>query len=314
MPQTFHAFCRLPRELRVMIWKLAIRSNSPGIHFFRYYDNTKEKRLDNDYAVAIPARSWDTYRVTVPKWVPRYIDANWNGRFGKGVIASWICNNPSTYLIDGALWTTCRESRLVMERQFDIQKWKAVQQGRQAAPGQQTEEWLHGEERMSSTGYFMSDDSTYRYFVVFPHQDLFCIQPYNFQTTAHSLVDYYFRIGSSYNGFKGFKNIAFEFDPAWEAVEQSPGLEEQDIIKYIYGALRFDHELETFWLIDYSIKRRHHVPTEKQAARPDGMVFYGSDCRFVEVARDDVKDYPWEGVLDDEEKYAKLGVLACEYF
>ncbi|KAI0137932.1 hypothetical protein F4776DRAFT_670900 [Hypoxylon sp. NC0597] len=325
MPQTFHPFCRLPPELRYMIWELAIRPNHPGAHFLTIYGVQEVKRLSDEYIIRSSCRLWHSYLVTAPKWVPRYIDANLNGRLGEDVITSWICNNPSAYLIDGSLWTTCRESRLVIKRQFNIQKWKTVQE----------------ESMVPSTGYLADYDSTYRYFVAFPQQDLFCVQPHNFQNTNHGMIENGFSMILSYYGFNAVKNIAFEFDPAWETSQQSPGYAQLDMTDYFYRGLPLNYEFETVWFIDYSIKRRHHVPTKKQAERSDGTVFYGSDCRFVEVARDDLKDYPWEGVLDAQgdgltscfkflkelelriqnawfygrrENPVKLGVLACEYF
>ncbi|KAI1142543.1 hypothetical protein F5Y05DRAFT_422624 [Hypoxylon sp. FL0543] len=336
--QTFHPFPRLPQELRDMVWKLALRSDRPGAHFFRIYSRSDEKRLPNDYAIVPPTRPWDSHRLTAPKWVPRSIDANWNGKFGKGVINSWVCDNPSAYLIDGALWTTCKESRFVMERQFNIEKWKAVQEDR--ITQDDSEEWLHGEEKMPSTGYLLNDDSTYRYFVVFPNQDLFCIQPYSFETIDYDRISYHSGIGSRYYGFKDLQNVALEFDPAWETLEWSAGHEGMDVVTYFRQNILLWPDFEKLWFIDYNIKRKRPISTKGQATQPDSMVFYGSDCRFVEVARDLSNDYPWEGVLDaqgegrsscvklvdilEEDieywksspniKPPKCGVLACEYF
>ncbi|KAI1416248.1 hypothetical protein F5Y13DRAFT_206256 [Hypoxylon sp. FL1857] len=284
MPQTFHPFRRLPRELRDMIWKFAIRPARPGAHFFRVYNPETQKRLRNEYAITSPTSPWHEYRLTVPKWVPRPINANWTGISGKG-------NNPSTYLIDGALWTTCKESRLVMERQFNIQKWEAVQQERLfSKPGAATE-WLPDEENMSSTGYFV-ENSTYRYFAIFPYQDLVCIQPYRFETIGYSWRISEILISLAAQGSRNLENVALEFNLGWRTRE------ELGMTRYILGAFLSYPGIETLWFIDYSIQRRHHVHTKEQAAQPVGMVFYGSDCRFIEVARDRSNDYLWEGVFN----------------
>ncbi|KAK3364205.1 hypothetical protein B0T25DRAFT_529562 [Lasiosphaeria hispida] len=37
MPDTFHSFPLLPRELREMIWELAVRPAVPGAHIFSTY-------------------------------------------------------------------------------------------------------------------------------------------------------------------------------------------------------------------------------------------------------------------------------------
>ncbi|KAI0842586.1 hypothetical protein F5Y06DRAFT_284707 [Hypoxylon sp. FL0890] len=332
MSQTFHPFRRLPPELRDMIWKFAIRSNRPGAHFFRAYNRLSEERLSDEYAVTLPTRSWDVYHLTVPKWLPRFTDVNLNGISRKGVITSGNCHNPSTYLVDGALWTTCKESRLVMERQFDIEKWKAVE-GKRKVSRKTFTKWLRNDERMPSTGYFVDKDSTYLYFVVFPNRDLFCIRPYNFERYCYCGIQLNAVMDALPWGFNHLTNVALEFDPAWG----TSAVRENQVEMLAYISQESDYEL----LIDYTIRRRHHVPTKEQAARPDSTVFYGSDCRFVEVPRDSSNDYSWEGVLDAQGerwsgcfkflerleaivefwrrhvpgiKRVKLGVLACEHF
>lgn len=39
-------------------------------------------------------------------------------RLGGVAPISWTLNNPSTYLIDSGLWTACKESLLVIEKEF----------------------------------------------------------------------------------------------------------------------------------------------------------------------------------------------------
>ncbi|KAK3397872.1 hypothetical protein B0T20DRAFT_470158 [Sordaria brevicollis] len=119
---TFHPFLKLPWELRNAIWELALRPlDRPGAHIFcieeRKLENSGPKERDV-VCGPIPAH-WhneavlgdaSSLHITIPTQIR-----------GTGLFEP--AGNPSTYMIDGGLWTACTESRAVMEKAFKHQMW-----------------------------------------------------------------------------------------------------------------------------------------------------------------------------------------------
>lgn len=84
----FHPFPKLPIELRLCIWEMAVRPTGPwhrGVHFFSVQRDT-----NNDLFTTIPSFS-ETSRLP------------------------W---NPSAYVFDFGMWTACTESRAVVTSQI----------------------------------------------------------------------------------------------------------------------------------------------------------------------------------------------------
>ncbi|KAK3496772.1 uncharacterized protein B0T23DRAFT_372643 [Neurospora hispaniola] len=109
---TFHPFPKLPWELRYDIWDLVIRPlDRPGVHIFcieeRKLEDSEPKECDV-ICGPIPLESGDSnLHISVPA----------------ATMSSGPAGNVSTYMIDGGLWTACKESRAVMERVFRHQMW-----------------------------------------------------------------------------------------------------------------------------------------------------------------------------------------------
>ncbi|KAF5988885.1 hypothetical protein FCOIX_288 [Fusarium coicis] len=98
-------FSDLPREIRDMIWPLVLRDDHPGVHIFGHYDENKKDMPGgrslmhgNLFSGILSEPSPDRYFTS--------LDKNRKNE------------NISTYLIDGAMWNTCKESRLAVEKHF----------------------------------------------------------------------------------------------------------------------------------------------------------------------------------------------------
>ncbi|KAI0844668.1 hypothetical protein F5Y00DRAFT_273600 [Daldinia vernicosa] len=296
MPETFHSFGRLPPELRDKIWKLAIRPGGTarrGAHIFSIHRGSG-RNIEN--AVVVAASGFKLH-LAAPKYEPRSIDTGLIVTSGQEVTSSWTHHNFSTYLIDGGLWNACKESRLVIERVFDSEKWDAARGAYPPSP---------------ATSYFRGDDSTNRYFTVIPSEDLFYLQP---QTFGYFMLECIGKwngvaLGSRRWGFTGLANIALEYDPAWGILVEKTDPDTRDrliIIDLIIKTLFHAKGLSCIWFVDYRIKQRCYVPTKKEASCKGPIIFYGSDRRFVEVRGGVDK---WETDFEDD---AGINSSCCKF-
>ncbi|KAK1763741.1 hypothetical protein QBC33DRAFT_549069 [Phialemonium atrogriseum] len=96
---------------------------------------------------------------------------------------SWTTSNPSAYLIDSGLWTACKELRERMERRFDTEGWR-----RRIIPYRETpfEKELPD---APATATFTSSGER-RCFTTYPKSDLFCLQPFDFDTIDWPTIRY----------------------------------------------------------------------------------------------------------------------------
>ncbi|KAH0434415.1 hypothetical protein CcaCcLH18_05344 [Colletotrichum camelliae] len=84
MTETFHSFSKLPAELRLCIWELAVRPTGPerpGAHFFSVQRDAQNDKL------------FTTFPSFEQKSKP-----------------IWREDNPSAYFYDFGMWTACKES------------------------------------------------------------------------------------------------------------------------------------------------------------------------------------------------------------
>ncbi|KAF4982952.1 hypothetical protein FZEAL_1522 [Fusarium zealandicum] len=213
-------------------------------------------------------------------------------------------HSQSAYLIDGGLWTACKESRLVMEQQFECQKWDSER--RDSIRNHRG--WQRFTERMPATGYFATDDPHKHYFTVFPHQDLFLLHYEDLKNTPWNKINWDIPIGSTLRGFGGLRNLALIYNPEWgdQVIKAEPATNELDIVQTLVQAA-FDAEYaDTIWFIDYSLKRKVMAPTLKQSGRMSrAKTFYASDRRFVEVVSDFGSESFWEHPNTDDESHAR---------
>ncbi|KAJ4211558.1 hypothetical protein NW759_012469 [Fusarium solani] len=289
MPDTFHLFPQLPWKLRELIWGFAVRPRKLGVHIFGTDYSTDKADGDItlcvDYARPFLA-SERGIQLTSP--TPRPLSPT-------GAIRepSWTTNNPSNYLIDGGLWTACKESRAFMEQEYESKRWRAFTNGRKKDynfnmrlydfPGDSLPE----EKRMSAMGYFLDNGSPH-YFTVLPEMDPFFLQANDRELnlmTWYSL-QYAHGLWSPNVGLAGPKNVAIEFDPEWLARIEAAERDEEGPVKILDElalASILSRQIRTIWIVDYSLKRRG-TSSEMRGRERRRKIFEGADRRFVEVA------------------------------
>ncbi|WAO85634.1 2EXR domain-containing protein [Fusarium falciforme] len=187
MSETFHPFPRLPAELRLAIWKLAVRSGGktlPGVHFFGIVIPGEDEDVYSLMSQSLIRRKMTGFRdyyVVGPRWMTVSTEDRFVGI--KREPASWTDNNPSTYLIDCGLWLACWESQHVIHHAFD---------------------GLVQRTPYSQIPWGIKD----RPIAVYPDQDLFCFQPYDWYTFELNFADF---LGDFFGAF--VQNIAIDYVP-----------------------------------------------------------------------------------------------------
>ncbi|KAK0749331.1 hypothetical protein B0T18DRAFT_460310 [Schizothecium vesticola] len=285
MAAGFHFFPLLPWELRNQIWKLAIRPALPGAHVFRVpnanaseQNGPEHETADDDYSCI------STSHPAAPQCLPKSVDFSPASQAAAPI--SWTLNNPSTYLIDSGLWTACKESLLVIEKEFQVRarREKVHVWGLSELEGFQLKR-VRFTLRETAT-HVTSHNSGRRYLTVFPSQDLFIMQSLDvtafdwqdWEVVWNSFHTYDFLTGDwQWNDPTG-RHIAVEYDSVWDGSDRC----------FIGGIASNTAPVGAFtlWFIDYRIKRnpRYQEPTKEQPAGPgDPTVFYASDRRYVEV-------------------------------
>lgn len=282
MATTFDRFRELPRELRDQMWKFAIRTSQPGEHIFRIC-NTFKDRYTGARDLASRFRAFPKHRFAerLERRCFDRIDAN----FSKKTV--------STYLLDGGLWTACKESRLIMEKHFRSSEWDHWRRHR-------TREWhptdTPGGFDMPATGYFSPSGGRPHLCTVLPHQDLFVLQPACLETLEWDRINRDIPIGSTKKGFNGLEHIAIEYNTKWAA--QSRGATRYEELRpallklFVFSG--FFGIFGKLWIIDHSLKQKKDASVfEENTSGVNTNAFYASDRKFLEVK--------WESSLDDWE-------------
>ncbi len=200
-------------------------------------------------------------------------------------------SNPSSYLIDGGLWTACRESFLATKRAYC------------------------GGNKHVGTGHFIRDqdnDTTlYQLFTVLPRQDLFLFQVPELREYMCGLE----RMPPLHIwqwGVFGLRNIAYEFDRRWQPADTWPG--PRNVFTEILCASTDIGvgKLEAVWLVDYSLKHANgYAQISPPSQKGNRAIFHGSNnCRFVEVLAEEADggDTPW--FCDDSGEGSSRGSLS----
>ncbi|EXA35829.1 hypothetical protein FOVG_12955 [Fusarium oxysporum f. sp. pisi HDV247] len=95
-----------------MIWALVLRDNHPGVHIFGHYDENKKGAAEGRSMM-----HGNLFSGLLSEPPHRYFDNLDKDRENVNI---------STYLSDGAMWTTCKESRLAIEKRFNDVDWYFV--------------------------------------------------------------------------------------------------------------------------------------------------------------------------------------------
>ncbi|RBR13572.1 hypothetical protein FVER53590_08531 [Fusarium verticillioides] len=280
---SFTRFAELPKELRDRIWSMAIRDDRPGVHIFGKYDKTRENTSESHFLRHhdILSETW-----AAPSW-RRYFE-NLNGNHSD--------ENISTYLIDGGLWTACHESRLIMEKRFELSERKSYQKN--YSSHDRTKEVF----KKATIGCF--DGTPLHPVTVFPHRDLFVLQSDSLKNVDWFLIGLDAAMASSEEGFNGVMHVAFEYNPKWSAdIVHDLG---DDICAIMEGAFEMWPKVRKLWFIDRSLKRKKDAPAFEERADNGYEInaFYASDRRFLEVDCNNqlVTEKEWEYIKPVEDK------------
>ncbi|KAK0633998.1 hypothetical protein B0T14DRAFT_599137 [Immersiella caudata] len=360
----FPQFRWFPREIRDAIWNFAIRSKGKrGAHYFTLFSRK--------YATEKQREEWSKYLVLSKSIRPEVslaaptLPDGWQfpSSYRRVSEPSWYRDNCSTYIVDSGLWTACKESREAMVKHFRRTELFQIRRPLRR-PGYTEVETIFSPPLNVRFG----DQNTPTYFTVYPMSDLFIIQESNLHGLfLNGLFNTMSLLYQSSDAFLG--HIAFELGP-YNKNEREKYFSEQRI-KWLLESLSLQ-SLERFtpvlpsasriiqvesdgdsnggegsddsdkasgivrraaptylWLIDRTLP----LDTENLVGEAERFVFYGNDCRYVEVEHEaDFQGHPVldsemfrnkimylvarQGAVDPEGSvrwsYDRIGILRCE--
>ncbi|KAG4279592.1 hypothetical protein FPRO04_13570 [Fusarium proliferatum] len=292
MPEDFILFKKLPPELRIRIWRYALVSESPGVHFFRLLNASKA--LVSRYGILLNDWPKDHYLMP-PTWpVSPFTNTSSDSR---KEMELHLGGNPSSYVTSLRLRETCRESRYAASLE-ERQRKSGV-----CALSRQDSIWMEHKTSHSLT-------SREHLHIVCGLDDLVIFQLHPLEPT--SLTPCKNRSGAYLgNWVLGMRHIGWEYHADWFSSRRiSPST---DILNFLCScalqAVRVGN-LETIWIINYNIKRKQWVHSMKTAnAKVDMHVFKMDRYRLVEV---DYKNWrhlskeeaTWEEVWENSDEDA----------
>ncbi|SPJ87899.1 uncharacterized protein FTOL_12368 [Fusarium torulosum] len=302
MLDSFQYFESLPTELQMEIWSFAVRPTSPGVQIFSLV--SYHRSTPHEYR-GLEAHQVATYHLEAPKWA---FGSGHNFNAFDGPTASWTKNNPSTYLVDSGLSRACRRSNHAIRHKLGSINPVVIPT------------------RVRSVGLNIEASTLEKFalqqrsIIVSPSQDLFILQLDDPDMFNWSLVDDAIPNNMDPNQIH-IRHVGWQYHPIWaSSLHESPWIGSLDSLccYMIYGA-RF-RGLETLWLINYRIKRKHWVPKQKELDRAAPKVFETTKFRLVEVLADEEErldesstQLQWNEATNDETAYAFEDFLAFVY-
>ncbi|KAG4257827.1 hypothetical protein FPRO04_11602 [Fusarium proliferatum] len=281
-------FPDLPREIRDMIWPLVPRENHPGVHIFRHYDENQKCMTEGRSLM-----HGDLFNGIISEPSP--------DKYFGSLDKDCMNENVSTYLTDGAMWNTCKESRLAIEKYFSQYKRSA-------------EEWWRCEKRDSrgwdeypvncvfkvpSTGKGCFEGGCPHYLTVFPRKDLFVFQPDKLDGTDWSSFAWHLTKCDTRPAFQRPRHIAVEYDPEWWVSHGGNAR----VVAQLQEAVFALKNIEKLWFIDHNLKRKKNAPAFKEGWDhwESTNAFYARDRKFLEI------DWRKSGALEDWEYIKPVG-------
>ncbi|PNP51281.1 hypothetical protein FNYG_15904 [Fusarium nygamai] len=161
-----------------------------------------------------------------------------------------------------------------------------------------------------------SDSSQQRSIIVSPSQDLFVLQPDDPDMFNRFLFEDVIPDNTA-QGLLQIPHVGWQYHPSWaSSLHESSRIRSLDSLCYyiVYGA-RFGG-LETLWLINYRIKRKHWVPSKEEFDGPKPKVFETDEFRLIEVEIDNnirsSEQLPWDEVAESGDLYTGRFYCLCE--
>ncbi|KAF5680055.1 hypothetical protein FHETE_599 [Fusarium heterosporum] len=112
MAINFHNFAELPKELRDMIWKMALRPDVPGVHLFKIQNSATSPF---DETIAVTPNGIRSNRPVTAACTP-YPSGSIHGT-PSDICSWWEAGNTSTYHVDTGLWGACNESKSIVKHE-----------------------------------------------------------------------------------------------------------------------------------------------------------------------------------------------------
>ncbi len=206
--RTFHPFPRQPKELRDVIWALAIRPDGPSAHFFTVFDCAKDAEWSvlSQYSIRHPYRRKCVLAAPARRTSDHHSQKEEQQQQQEQQF-SWVQGNRSGYLIDSGLWTACRESRAAVERRFKVADWDIKREELLHRRG----DWTFPD--APATVSFTSNGE-WQCCLTHPRTDLFFLQPFNVETADWECLDSSVPIFSTVEKFS-VGHVAIDYDPGW---------------------------------------------------------------------------------------------------
>jgi hypothetical protein len=294
----FQRFLDLPKELRDQIWDMAIRNNDPAVHFFTIYSN-----LGDHESVVDPAKK---VHATQDPYVLGFDVGFAAPRCRASGQLSWTDGNISTYLIDSGLWTACYESRDRMLRHFRPSETSPQASSTHMPLTREAVRQICKKPTASINMNFIRDNGERQCLTVRPSTDLILLQlPEN---SKISWADEYhwesinwfplfrWKNNERYCITSSIKNVAVEYNPAWAIFDPKTEYGPFQDISSGFSKVGEIDGLETFWFIDYSLKRKYKSDHSKR------QTFRAGNLTFIEVITIDDEWFCCPHCLDDCEQ------------
>lgn len=267
---------------------MAIRKDEPGVHLFTMYDTKKDPDSVIDPTKKVHVTR-DPELISWPGLISFYtgLAAPRNRRNGR---LSWTDGNTSTYLQDSGLWTACHESRERMLRHFKPSE-TSPQASRFRQLNPQTIWNIQAKPNSSVNMEFTRDNGERQYLTIRPSTDLICLQVIEDSKISFGSNDFDWQdVGEfplfRWRGDDGYysycsdiKNVAVEYDPAWEESNNS-----YDHFPTVGGVFTFICDipgLDAFWFIDYRLTRKFKRDEGDRHGRR--RMFHADSMTFIEV-------------------------------
>ncbi|GKU09508.1 unnamed protein product [Fusarium langsethiae] len=165
--------------------------------------------------------------------------------------------------------------------------------------------------RDSESGSLPSRNRT---IIVSPSQDLFILQLDDPDMLSWSLLGDITPIDKVPDSMH-IRHVGWQYHPAWaSSLQESPWIGNFDsLYSYIVYGVRFGG-LETLWLVNWRIKKKHWVSRKDEVEEPHLKVFETGHLRFTEVVLDEsipsLDQLRWDEVDAEDDAYTVTDFLA----
>lgn len=290
----FHPFMRLPCELRLQIWGLAVRPSGGkrGVHYLNLA--RKDAVLDGTAGKLTPFGK--TERLIFKDHIAVISKL---GTFGDESHKAIGCQ--SVYLWDAGLWTACTESRNVITEQLKTYKWleeiRSLEKKYEIYyPCISENDVRISERHQEMTAMFTvhQEESMDWRLMFHPFYDLFCFTSQDWSTKIHlrRVLD---SMPICLGGYSNVNHVAVEFDSSWklnwpESIHDL--LDEcsaRGLVARIVQEFAEGNWTGTLWLID-----RHAQKTRSEGGLLGGtlMEFFDTNEEYIETDPSCLKSDP----------------------